>query len=149
MFEQPQQYVGRDVVGNIPDHYDPFRGFIFRPCGPRARSEHSIEIDGQNIAFNNLHITCLSELHTELRREHAVQLHRDQAACSFRQHSRKHALARTDFENRPVGNITQGVHDLHSRAFVRQKVLTQFGFLLFGGALEMTLGTLTLFLFGD
>ncbi len=55
--KQPQQNVRSDVVGKIADHAHRFRRLLqSRTRAARLRSEDRVEIDRQDVAFDDLHI---------------------------------------------------------------------------------------------
>ena len=78
--------VGRDVVGKIPHNFDGLRlQFDPGPAQARLRSEQRIEVNRQNVRLDHLHIPRHPKLQPQLRRQHPVQLHRDQpprAVCA-------------------------------------------------------------------
>ena len=97
------------------------------PRASRLGSEQGMEVDGQNVAFDNLHVGLLGEIHAQLRRQHPIDFDCDQPPRPFRQGGSESAAPGADFKHRALRDITQGFHNAHGGRGIHQKVLAQFG----------------------
>ena len=105
-FEQSQQNVRRNVIRKIAHHLHRLRlEFDPRLAQTGLRSEDRIEVDGQNVGLNNLHVPRHAELESQLRRQHAIEFHRDQPPGPLCQQGGHDSAARTNFEHRTLRNV--------------------------------------------
>jgi len=61
--------------------------------------EHGAEINGENVALDDLNIFEAHERHAQLRRQHAVEFYGNEAAGTLGQHRGQDAAAGADFNH--------------------------------------------------
>src|SRR5437868_6634696 len=72
--EHSKQNVRRNVIRQVADQVDLGRGLHQSwSAHSRLRTEHRAEVNGEHIAFNDLHIRTGRKPHAKLRRHHTVQ----------------------------------------------------------------------------
>ena len=109
--------------------------------GPNKR----IEIDGEDIGFDDLDIGKHAETQAELCGQDAVEFHCDQAAGAFGQQGSEDAASGTDFEHGILRNIAEGIHNLQAKLSLARKCCPSLG-LSCGRRVETTLAVDPLFL---
>jgi len=78
VFEQAQQNVGCDVVGEVADHDRRIRSIIqSRSKAAGLGAKDGVEFDFQDVAFNDLDIGAGGEFQAQLGREYAIKLDGD------------------------------------------------------------------------
>ncbi len=127
ILQQPQQNVGRDVIRQIADHARRL-GLKANPRVQHAglQPEHCIQFDRQDIAFDDFNIGLHVEFHPQLRRQDAVQFHRNQPPRPSCQQVGERAAARPNLQHRRLRNISQRLHNAQRRPFADQEMLPQF-----------------------
>ncbi len=108
--EQAQQDVGSDEIGKIANHPRGLRLMIHsRTRASGLGSEDRVEIDGQNIALDDLDIRDERKLHAQLGRQHAVEFDSDEASSTPGEQGSQGAASGPDFEHRALREIAEGL----------------------------------------
>ncbi len=129
--EQPQEDLRSDVVGKIADDLRRLGAeFDAGPAQAGLGSKQRIEINGENVAFDDFNIGEHAEAEAKLCGQHAVKLNRDQAASALGQERCENAASGTDFEHRVLRYIAEGVDELLSKAVADEEMLSQLGLML-------------------
>ena len=131
IIEEPQQNFGGDVVRQIADHLRRLGLELdARPPQPRLGTKQRIEIDRENVGLDHFDVRKHAKAQPKLRRQHAVDLNRDQAARPLGQRRSQNPAPGADFEHRLLRRIAQRVDNLQGVTVAGQKMLSQLGFQL-------------------
>ncbi len=94
------------------------------------RPKQGIEIDRENVGFDDFDVREHAELQAKLRCEHAVEFDGDQAADAPGQQGSEDAASGTDFEHGALRGVAEGVNDLPGKTVAGEEMLSQLGFML-------------------
>ena len=126
--EQAQQDVGGDEVGKIADHAHLFRLVVdSRTRASGLGSEERVEIDGENVALDDLDVRSERKLHAQLGGQNAIEFDGDQPPGAPGEQGSQGAASGADFEHRALGEISEGLGDAQCGGGVGEKMLAQFG----------------------
>ena len=129
--EQAQQNVRSDVVRKIADDLRRIGAELDAGTAQAGLgAEQGIEIDGENISFDDLDIGEHAEAQAKLRGQHAVKLHGDQAASALGQQGSENAASGADFDHGVLRHVAEGVDDLQGEAVAGEEMLSQLGLML-------------------
>src|SRR6266849_3782981 len=134
IFEQAQQDVRGDVVGKIADDVSRLGSKVEAGTkGTGLRSENGVELDLEDVPFDDFHVGISGELHAKLRGQHAIKFDSDDPPSARGQQRSQRAAAWADLKHRGVGEIAQSFDNSQSCGLTDQKVLSQFGLAAFLG----------------
>src|SRR5689334_15583688 len=129
VFEKAEKDVGGDVVREIADDIDGLGSVLQAgPLQPGLGTEDDVEVDSQNVAFDDFGIGHECKPHTKLSGEDFIKFDRNQAASSADQHRGQNAGARTDFQDGTAGRVAQSFDDTQGGALVVEEMLAEFWF---------------------
>ena len=69
-------------------------------------TQHRAEVDGQHVAFNDLHVRAGGKLHAQLRRQHAVEFDGNYPTGTVGEQGSQRATSGADLDHRFLGNVT-------------------------------------------
>src|ERR1700722_1018074 len=101
--EEAKQNVGGDEIRKIADDFYRFGLVIYSgTSAARFGSEKGVEINGENVAFDNFDVRSQRKFHAQLGRENAIQFDGNQPPCSSREQGSQGAASGSDFEHRAL-----------------------------------------------
>ncbi len=117
------------MVGKVADHARDLARAARLGAGEsgEAALDQGVEVEGENVSFDDFDVALLRVLHAQLSGKDAVEFDGDEFARAAREQLGQGAFARADLEHGFIAQVAESGDDLLRGVLVSEEILAELG----------------------